>query len=178
MTNQNIQLEIGDEIGFVILAGDIDSTDETIWFPVVEITTKEGERAYRYMYPDGEVSRSAIKQSELKYKSLRIHSQAVVAAALQPNKAEMICVNDRTKEHLEALARGENSKLEVFNDWDRNSFAVKNHTTRKEYNVNFLCEGKQVFASCECADFTYRHRVCKHISAVLHDALLGMFAKN
>jgi hypothetical protein len=177
MKNQDIQLEIGDEIGFVILAKDIDSNDEIVWFPVVEITTRDNERAYRYMYPDGNVSGSAIKQSQLKYKSLRINSQTA-PAAVQPDTSNMVCLNDRTQEHLEALARGEKSKLEVFNAWDKNSFAVKNHDTRKEYNVNFVCEGDKVYSSCDCADFTYRHRVCKHISAVLHDALLSMIAKN
>ncbi len=176
MTNQNIQLEVGDEIGFVVLAANVDADDKLFYCPVVSVTRIKGERAYYYQYPDGEVSRRAILQSELKYKSLRINSQAVVAP--QPDKSQMICINDRTNEHLEALGRGEKSKLQVFNNFDRNTYAVKNHDTRKEYNVIFHCEGTEVYSSCDCADFTYRHRVCKHISAVLHAALLDLVAKN
>jgi hypothetical protein len=176
MQTKNLLLEIGDEIGFVILANDVDSNDDIFFCPVVQITTINNERAYFYQYPDGEVSRRPILQSELKYKSLRIHSQALKAG--QPNKSDMVCINDRTKEYLEGLSRGETSKLSVFNDWDNNSFAVKNLVNRKEYKVNFVCEGKRVFADCDCADFTFRHRVCKHISAVMHDALLSIFASN
>lgn len=171
MSNQNIQLNIGDEIGFVIIKRDIDSVDETVYFPVVEITTRDNERAYRYMYPDGNISASAIRQSELKYHSLRINSQV-------QGKAEMLCLSNRKTEFLEAVSRGENSRLEVFNAWERDSFHVKNHDNGKEYRVNLKSNDGKVFADCECADYIYRNRVCKHIGAVLTDSIFGVLAKN
>jgi len=170
MNKNQLQLNIGDEIGFVILAQSADATDRTVYFPVVEITTRDGQRAYRYQYPDGNISASAIRQSELKYHSLRIN-------AVQ-SKPEMLSLVNRKQEFLDAMKRAETSSLEVFNDWERDSFHVKNHRVNTEYRVDLKSENGELFATCECADYVYRHRVCKHIGAVLTETIFGMTVKS
>ncbi|HEX8248992.1 MAG TPA: hypothetical protein VF599_12515 [Pyrinomonadaceae bacterium] len=90
MTNANIFLNIGDKIGFTIQAQDIDDNDKVIYLTVVELTTRDGEPAYYCAYPDGEVSRSAIRQSAL----VAYHVQ------LQPRNepAGLICLSSRKAE--------------------------------------------------------------------------------
>lgn len=67
MKNTNIQLETGDEIGFVLLANDIDSNDKIIYCKIVEVTTRDGDRGFCYMFPDGEISSAAICEKDVKY---------------------------------------------------------------------------------------------------------------
>lgn len=174
MNAQNITLNIGDEIGFVNLAQNIDENDKTVFFPVVEITRRDGERAYRYMYPDGEISRSAVKGSQLANYSLRINKPAVEAAPV----SKMISLTERKSEFLEAMKRGQENRLEVFNGWDRDTFHVKNHDSEKEYKVVLKTTGGETSACCDCADFKFRRRLCKHISAVLSNAVFGLMARN
>lgn len=163
MQQQNIKLNIGDKIGFAILANDIDGSDETLFFPVVEICEVEGERAYRYQYPDGEISRSAIRQSHLVGHPLQIASEELIAV-----NSKMICLSEQKGEFREALQRSKNSRFEVYQDWERDSFVVINKDNgSKEYRVNLETRREQLFGECDCGDFNFRRRVCKHLSEVL-----------
>lgn len=174
MINQNsIQLNIGDEIGFVSLASNIDSADKVIFFPVAEITTRDGERAYFYQYPDGEISRSAIRQSQLSSHVIRVNRKVEI----KPEKPEMICLTERKKEFFEATQRADNSDLEVYVDFEPESYVVVNKDNGKEYRIKLKTAGGQSFADCECEDFTFRRRICKHISAVLTETLFGILAR-
>ena len=162
---QNPELKIGDKIGFVMLGQDIDDRDKIVFFPVVEVTTRDGETAYRYEFPDGEISRSAIRHSDL--------ASHVVQIERRVSSAKMICLSERRKEFVEALERGKNSNLEVYADWDKDAFVVVNRDNRFEYRVRLETSGGQLFAECECPDFQYRKRVCKHTSAVLLESFFG-----
>lgn len=162
MKNQATKLNIGDKIGFVIQAKDIDDNDKVIFFPVCEITTRDGEHAYKYEFPDGTVSSSAIRQSDL--------ASHVVQIEAQVNR-KMICLSTRKTEFVEAFERGRNSNLEVYADWDKDAFVVVNSDNKAEYRVKLESHKGQLFAECECPDFTYRKRICKHISTVLVNAL-------
>lgn len=164
MNTQNTQLNIGDRIGFVTLSGNADSLDNVTYFPVVEICQRDGERAYRYQYPDGEISRSAIRQSQL--------SSHVIKIELANPK--MICLHDRDRAELKsALKRGFENEFEVFGDWDKDSFVIVNKTNGTEYQVKLETRGGKTFAECGCKDFTYRRHVCKHIAEVLQFTLFG-----
>lgn len=162
MKNQNIQLNIGDKIGFVIQANGIDENDQVIFFPVTEITTRDGERAYRYQFPDGSTSMAAIRQSDLANHAVQIEAQV---------SPKMICLSERKAEFTEALQRGKDNKFEVFADWDKDAFVVVNQDNQAEYRVKLDTHKNQLFASCECPDFTYRKRICKHVGEVLTNAL-------
>lgn len=165
-----MKLEIGDEIGFVSLAQNTDDKDRVVFFPVVEITTRDGERAYRYQYPDGQISASAIKESNLGHYSIRIHRCETIPA--QSNLA--ICLHDRKDEFRAAMKRGIDGNFEVFAGWDRDTFFVVNKDKNSEYRVEFeTIEGK-TYAQCECPDFIYRKRVCKHISYTLQEQFFGI----
>ncbi len=176
MNAQNIQLNIGDEIGFVKLAQGIDENDKIAYFPVVEITRRDGERAYRYQYPDGEISRSAIKQSSLVNYSLKIN-KPIVKVPNSP-KAEMISLTERKAEFIEAMKRGSGNRLEVFNAWDRDSFYVKNHDNGKEYQVVLKTESGETFGQCDCADAIFRKRVCKHLAEVVSQSVFGLMVRS
>lgn len=158
----NQQLNIGDKIGFVILANGIDEADETVFLPVVEVTTRDGERAYKYEFPDGTISSAAIRQSDLASHAVQIEAQV---------SGKMICLSERKTEFVEALNRGKDNRFEVYADWDRDAFVVVNLDKQIEYRVKLETHKAKLFAECVCPDFTYRKRVCKHISEVLANAL-------
>ena len=163
---QNIELNIGDKIGFVNLAGNIDATDNVNFFPVVEVTTRDGERAYKYEFPNGEVSRAAIRQSDLAYHSVELQ---------QPTDPKMICLNSRKEEFKSALKRGLENDLQVYPDFEKDAFVVVNRTNNTEYKVRFeTCAGAKLFTVCSCKDFEYRKHLCKHIAEVLQDAFFGV----
>lgn len=162
MTNQIPELNIGDKIGFVILAAHVDDNDRTVFFEVVEITERNGERAYIYEYPDGSRSSAAICQSHLVGHAVQIE------ARIDP---KMICLSNRRREFAEALERGKDSRFEVYADWDKDAFVVVNLDNEAEYRVKLETYKGLLHASCECPDFQYKRRVCKHISEVLTDAL-------
>lgn len=164
MMNQTTNLQIGDEIGFVSLAADIDDNDKVVFFPIVEITTRDGERAYHYQYPDGEVSRSAIKESNLDHYTIKI----------KPRTKEMICLNERQAEFKSALKRGLENDLAVLPDFERDCFIVENRTNKSKYQVKLDHRHGQIFAKCGCEDFIYRKRLCKHISQVLVETFFGV----
>jgi len=174
MNNQPTKLEIGDEIGFVTLAQNVDDNDKVIFFPVVGITTRDGERAYFYQYPDGQVSRVAIKESNLSNHTIRIHRAEVIAPlpTQAPNLA--ICLTDRKDEFRAALKRGSESDLEVFAGWDKDVFHVVNRDNKSDYRVEFEVMDGKLYSECDCKDFIYRKRVCKHISEVLQEQFFGV----
>lgn len=85
-------------------------------------------------------------------------------------------LSERKKEFIEALERGFDFTMEVFHGWEKDTFFVKNHTNETEYEVNINAKDGQVFASCTCADFKFRKRICKHSAMVLADTFFGMEA--
>jgi hypothetical protein len=172
MNNQAIILNIGDEIGFVNLASDVDSNDKTIYFPVVEVTEKDGENVYRYMYPDGEISRSYVRQSELKYHSLKINSQAVVQS--KPVKSKRICLNERQEEFAQAILRGMKNEFDVFEDFEIGTFVCVNKTNKSEYRVEMETIGNKTCVSCTCKDFEFKRHICKHVAQVLQARMFGI----
>ena len=159
---QTPELKIGDKIGFVIQASGIDENDKVVFFPVVEVTERDGETAYRYEFPDGSRSSSAIRHSDLASHVVQIEPRV---------SPKMICLSERRSEFTEALQRGKDNRFEVYADWDKDAFVVVNQDNGAEYRVKLDSNKKQLFAECECPDFTYRKRICKHIGEVLTNAL-------
>lgn len=89
----------------------------------------------------------------------------------------MIPLSERRAEFIKALERAASSKLEVFANFERDSFTVINSENNHEYEVRFLTRGGETFASCACADFTNRQRICKHISEVIWFAFGGLIER-
>jgi hypothetical protein len=86
--------------------------------------------------------------------------------------SEMLCLTDRKREFKQASERAEQSELYVFCDApDR--YGVVNGDSKVNYGVNLKTAGGRIFADCECADFVYRKRLCKHIAAVIDEILFG-----
>ena len=85
--------------------------------------------------------------------------------------APMLNLGTRRGEFIEAVQRGQNFDLTVYNDFERDSFVVVNRDKGTEYRVNLENRDGSLHAACGCGDFIYRKRVCKHISSVLMDAL-------
>lgn len=167
MTNQIPELNIGDKIGFTILAKEVDENDKVLFFPVVEVTTRDGERAYRYEFPDGSVSSAAIRQSDL------IGHPVQIEARVSP---KMVCISNRTDEFRAALERGKNNRFDVYADWEKDAFVVVNLDNKNEYHVTLDNSRGAFYAECECPDFIFRRkenkRICKHIAEVLVFALM------
>ena len=89
-----------------------------------------------------------------------------------PFDAEMLCLTDRRKEFRQASERAEQSELYVFCDApDR--YGVVNGESKVNYGVNLKTAEGRIYADCECADFVYRKRLCKHIAAVVDEILFG-----
>ena len=161
----NIQLNIGDKIGFAQLASNVDGADAINFYPVVEVTTRDGERAYKYQFPNGEKSSAAITQSALQYHPVE----------LQPSgNPKMICLNNRKDEFRAAMKRGLSSEMDVYNDFERDAFVVVNRTNATEYRVSLEMRGGSAFAVCGCGDFQFRRHVCKHIGEVLTETFFGV----
>lgn len=171
--NSTENLNVGDEIGFVKLASGIDGIDTVMYFPIVEVTDRDGERAYYYQYPDGARSSAAFKHSQLASHMISVRRTVPVAAADTPD-ALLICISDRRAEFREALERGENWNLQVIEDFERDNYIVRNLDNGNEYRVMLETVGIQVYAACECPDYSYRSRVCKHISEVLAYLFIGV----
>ena len=91
-----------------------------------------------------------------------------------PMVDRMICVSERKAEFREALNRGKDNKFEVFADWDKDAFVVVNQGNQAEYRVHLESRENQFFASCECPDFFYKKRLCKHIGCVLTEMLFSV----
>ena len=92
---------------------------------------------------------------------------ALDAPAAPETADKMICLSERRGEFAEALIRGKNSNLEVFADWDKDVFVVVNTDNKNEYRVHLESRDGQLHAMCQCKDFEFRKRTCKHISQVL-----------
>lgn len=163
MNNQNLQLNVGDKIGFVIQANGIDDNDRVIFFAVAEVTTRDGERAYKYEFPDGSISRAAIRQSDLVGHAVQIEPRI---------DSKMLCLSERKSEFREALERGKDNRFEVYADWDKDAFVVVNLDNKAEYRVQLQSHNGGLHGSCECPDFFYKKRLCKHLGEVLANALL------
>ena len=89
-----------------------------------------------------------------------------------PFDSEMLCLTDRRKEFRQASERAEQSELYVFCDApDR--YGVVNGESKVNYGVNLKTAEGRIYADCECADFVYRKRLCKHIAAVVDEILFG-----
>ena len=161
----NFQLNIGDKIGFATLAADVDGKDQINFFPVARITHRDGERAYHYRFPNGEMSSAAIRQSDLRFHAVELQS------AVPP---KMICLNSRKAEFKAALRRGLSSEMEVFSDFDKDAFVIVNRTNETEYRVSFTTRGGSAFSFCSCPDFEFRRHVCKHIAEVLQETFFGV----
>lgn len=159
------QLNIGDKIGFALQANGIDSNDQILFFPVVSVTTRDGERAYHYEFPNGEISRAAIRESDLAGHALQIEAQV---------SQKMICLGERKSEFTEALNRGKDNRFEVYSDWDKDAFVVVNQDNGAEYRVRLETSRGKLYGECECPDFVYRKRICKHVGEVLTNALFGV----
>lgn len=100
--------------------------------------------------------------------------QVFTVVPSQPVKigTEMICLTDRKVEFKAASERADKGELFVFCDApDR--FGVVNGESKNHYKVNLKTIDGKIYSDCECADFTYRRRVCKHIAAVLSEILFG-----
>ncbi len=99
--------------------------------------------------------------------------------SFEPVKTDrMLCVNERRDEFTDALTRGKNSRLEVYEDWDADAFVVVNMDNKAEYRVHLESRENQLFARCECPDFSYRRRICKHIGESLTHCLFSVAVKN
>jgi hypothetical protein len=101
-------------------------------------------------------------------------NQALTLVDNQPADAEteLLCLSDRKVEFKEASERADKSELYVFSDAP-DQFGVVNGETNMHYRVNLKTQDAKFYADCECADFTYRRRLCKHIAAVLSEILFG-----
>ena len=85
---------------------------------------------------------------------------------------EMLCLTDRKREFKQASERAEKSELYVFCDApDR--YGVVNGDTKDHYRINLKTAEGRIYADCDCADFVYRKRLCKHIAAVIDEILFG-----
>ena len=86
--------------------------------------------------------------------------------------SEMLCLTDRKREFKQASERAEKFELYVFCDApDR--YGVVNGESKDHYCVNLKTVEGRIYADCECADFVYRKRLCKHIAAVIDEILFG-----
>jgi hypothetical protein len=86
--------------------------------------------------------------------------------------SEMLCLTDRKQEFKQASQRAEKSELYVFCDApDR--YSVVNGESKENYGVNLKPVNGRIYTDCECADFVYRKRLCKHIAAVIDEILFG-----
>jgi SWIM zinc finger len=85
-----------------------------------------------------------------------------------------ICLNDRKDEFKQALKSGLGNDLTVYAGWDRDTFFVTNLTNQTEYKVELETIDNRVFATCECKDFLFRKRFCKHLAEVLQEQFFGV----
>lgn len=103
-----------------------------------------------------------------------IAADAPVATVAAPvNK--MICLSDRKAEFKSAMKRGLENDLEVYPDFEPDTFVVVNRTNKSEYRVRFetRADGK-TYSECGCKDFEFKKRICKHQSEVIADVFFGV----
>ena len=107
------------------------------------MTPPDGERAYHYEFPNGEIFRAAIRQSDLASHVVQIEAQ------ISP---KMICLSERRDEFREALRCGKDNRFDVYADWNTDAFVV-NQDNKAEYRVKLETHQKQLFVECEYPDF-------------------------
>lgn len=74
-------------------------------------------------------------------------------------------LRSQTKSPPNFYKESSNLKTEFITQTDYNTYEVKSMTNKnKSYEVTILDKD---IAACECPDFTYRQRTCKHIAEVL-----------
>jgi hypothetical protein len=113
-------------------------------------------------FPDGEISRAAIRQSDLASRPVQIEARV---------SPKMICLSERRTEFFEALQRGKDNRFDVFADWDKDAFVVINLDNKNEYRVKLETFKTRLYAECSCKDFFFKKRICKHVGEVLTNAL-------
>ena len=86
--------------------------------------------------------------------------------------SEMLCLTDRKQEFKQASERADQSELYVFYNAP-DYYGVVNGRSRVNYSVNFKTIEGRIFADCDCGDFVFRKRLCKHIAAVIDELLFG-----
>jgi hypothetical protein len=86
--------------------------------------------------------------------------------------SEMLCLTDRKQEFKQASERASQSQLSVFYDAP-SRYGVVNIKSKVNYGVNLKTVDGRIYVDCECADFVYRKRLCKHIAAVIDEILFG-----
>ena len=84
-----------------------------------------------------------------------------------------ICLNERKDEFKQALKRGLDNDLVVYAGWDKDTFFVVNNSNGKEYKIELETVDGKTFGECECRDFEFRKRICKHQTAVLQEVFFG-----
>lgn len=130
----------------------------------LRVFAKDGDgisRRVNYLLEEGQIKSTGVVVSLEEFKA----------------ESEMICLSDRKREFAEAIQRAEKSNLEVYADFEPDTFVVVNRSNGHEYRVMLKTKDGQVFARCECADFIHRERICKHISEVLTDMIFGHLAR-
>lgn len=184
MTDMNFDnLKAGDEIKVVTAWGANETLEEIsshffstkieeIWFQPfngeflrLRITAKDADgiiRRVNWVVQDGEIRSAAV----------------ITTVSILREKAAMVCLNDRMNEVAAAMTRGLDSALEVFNDWERDTFHVKNKTKGTEYEVNLKTINGKAYGSCKCPDFQKRKRVCKHLAKVLSEIAFSSLARS
>lgn len=90
---------------------------------------------------------------------------------------KMICLSDRKDEFKQAMKRGLDNDLSVEADYEQDCYLVINRTNYTDYRVRLetRADGK-TYSFCECPDFKFRKRICKHQSEVLQDVFFGVTA--
>lgn len=123
-------------------------------------------------HPDGHTIYAHRVSGDPIQRAKEVIAQDMPEAAPAPMAAnKMICLSNRRAEFTEALNRGKDNKFEVYADWDRDAFVVVNLGNLAEYRVKLETQNNLLHASCECPDFQFKKRICKHISEVLTNAL-------
>ena len=100
---------------------------------------------------------------------------AKVSVAAPVKTDRMICLSDRKAEFKQAMKRGLENDLEVYPDFEPDTFVVVNRTKKSEYRVR--CETRadgKTYTECACRDFEFRKHICKHQAEVLQDIFFGV----
>src|SRR5947209_19139442 len=84
--------------------------------------------------------------------------------------SEMLCLTNRRQEFKRAADRAEKSELHVFYDAP-DCYCVVNGKSKVNYGVNLKSVAGRIYVECECADFVFRKRLCKHIAIVIDEIL-------
>ena len=100
----------------------------------------------------------------------QLYLEAIGEKEAEPS-AHRICLSDRQDEFKEALGRGFEQDFEVYHGWDKDEFFVVNQTNKSEYKVILETVDGKLEAECECKDYVWRKRTCKHIGQVLLESL-------